>query len=175
MHGSGTEARRTSSHDQKSLPHEEKEDAGPNEDDRVKSADLRVLQHNPEDFSPVLCPAVNTNLNSPSKVSHGSFNSTHNRGPKGVMQNLGLHIKGPVSFGEETTHNLKVYSRKKVGVGRRFSGHTKFAETTRNANKTSPLDHADRGLIYKEDDVSGGCIQTTLLHLSPRRVSAPSC
>ncbi|KAL5166140.1 Phosphatidylinositol/phosphatidylcholine transfer protein SFH9 [Glycine soja] len=156
LHGSGMEARRISSLAQKTLPIEEKEDAGPKEDDIVKGADLRVLQYSPEDITPVLCPAVNTSLNSPTKVSHGLNNSIHNSGPEGVMQNLGLNIKGPESIGEETTHNLKVYSRKKVGAGSRYSGHTKIVETSRNDNKSSPLDIADSGLIYREDDVSGG-------------------
>ena len=156
LHGSRMEARRISSLAQKTLPIKEKEDAGPKEDDIVKGADLRVLQYSPEDITPVLCPAVNTSLNSPTKVSHGLNNSIHNRGPKGVMQNLGLNIKGPESIGEVTTHNLKVYSKKKVGAGSRYSGHTKIAETSRNDNKSSPLDIADSGLIYREDDVSGG-------------------
>ena len=157
LHGSGRKVRRLTFPGQKQMMIEEKGDAGPKEVDTVKGVDLRAFQHSPEDTTSELCPAVKPNSNLSIKEICGSNNNTQNRGMEGVMQDLGLNTNGPESKGEETAHNLKVYSRKKVGAGRKYLGHTnRFAETRRDDNKPSSLDLADSGPIHMEDDVSGG-------------------
>ncbi|KAL5139491.1 hypothetical protein HKD37_10G029395 [Glycine soja] len=156
LHGSGMEGRRLSSLGQKSLPIMEKDIAGLNVDDIVEGADLRVLQHSPEDITPALYPAVNTNSNSPNNMSHGLNNSYHSKGPEGEMQILGPNIKGPESYGLENTHNLKVYSRKKMGAGSKYLGHSKVAEPSSNGFKPPHLDTADSDLSHRVDDEAGG-------------------
>ena len=159
LHGYGREDRRTISLGQKQVMFEEKVDEGPKDVDSVKGADLRAFQHGPEDINPELCPLVKPNSNLSIKEICGSNNNTQKLGKEGVMQDLGLITNDPISNGEETVFNLKVYSRRKEGAGRNSLAHINkilASKTRRDDNKPPPLDFADSDTIHKEDDVSGG-------------------
>jgi len=174
LHASGREVRRFTFPGQKQTMIEEKGDEGPKDVDTVKGAVLRAFQHGPEDITSELCPAVKPNSNLSIKEICGSNNNTQNRGMEGVMQDLGLNTNGPVSKGEETAYNLKVYSREKVGAGRKSLGHTnRISKTRRDDNKPSPLDLANSGPIHMEDDLLGGVDAADVVPIPPQTCLSP--
>ena len=175
LHGSGRKDHSISFLDQKRELNEEKGDsgaAGSNEEDIVKGADLRVLYHRPEDNNLALCPAVHSPSNPP---NCGLNNITQNRGSEGVTYNLGLNLKGPEEKGEVSNHNLKVYSRKKMGAGSISSGLTnKFDETSRIANKSLPLELQVSGPTLMDHDMPGGSHVAEDIPSQPHTCLSPS-
>ncbi|KAL2952388.1 hypothetical protein AAZX31_19G108500 [Glycine max] len=159
LHGHGMLERRDSSLGQQQMLLEEKAGEGPNEVDSGKGADLWVLQHDPKDINPVSYPLVKPNSNLSNKETFELNNPVQKKENNEVLQELGLITNGPTSKGEETVLNLKVYSRRKDGVGRNFLAHinsNSVSKAKRDDNKPYSLDLAENDTINKNDDMAGG-------------------
>ena len=158
LHGHGILERRDSSLGQQQMLLKEKAGEGPNEVDSGKGADLWVVQHDPEDINLVSYPLVKPNSNLSYKETFEVNNTVQKKACNAELQDLGLITNGPTSKGEESVLSLKVYSRRKEGVGRNFLAHlnsNSAAKAKRDVYNTFSLDLTENDTLNKKDDMAG--------------------